>query len=258
MKTVGLYRLVALVFALVLPSVSHAFPVRHPEGQVYGVLQLSSPAGDVLAQGELIQAVRGQEVESRLTFRFRDGSLHDERVTYSQQKVFGLMRYQLVQRGPAFPIAAQVEFDRSGQYRARLREQRSEKDEVAEGRLEMPPDVYNGMPLVLLRNLRAGEPASGHYLAFTPKPHVLKMDVRTEGEESFMVGPITRKAVRYLVKLDLGGILGLIAPLVGKDPPDIRYCIVAEPVPAFVRFEGPFYLNGPVWRIELAGPRWPK
>ena len=26
--------------------------------------------------------------------------------------------------------------------------------------------------------------------------------------------------------------------------------------PAFVKFEGPMFLNGPPWRIELTGPRW--
>ena len=26
--------------------------------------------------------------------------------------------------------------------------------------------------------------------------------------------------------------------------------------PAFVRSEGPLYLGGPMWRIELTGPRW--
>lgn len=65
------------------------------------------------------------------------------------------------------------------------------------------------------------------------------------------------KALRYLVKLELGGMLGVVATIVGKDPPDLRYWITADPVPAFIKFEGPFYLNGPVWRIELTGPRWP-
>jgi hypothetical protein len=29
-------------------------------------------------------------------------------------------------------------------------------------------------------------------------------------------------------------------------------------LPAFVRVEGPFYMKGPVWRIELTSPRWPE
>jgi len=25
-----------------------------------------------------------------------------------------------------------------------------------------------------------------------------------------------------------------------------------------VKFEGPFFVDGPVWRVELSSPRWPK
>ncbi len=258
MRSVSLRRLVVWVSLLALPASAEAVAVRYPEGVVYGVLQLSSTAGDVLAHGELIQSVRGHQVESQLIFRFKDGSLHDERVTFSQQKVFSLTRYHLVQRGPAFPTGMQVEFDAgSGQYRARIQEKPGEKEQVVEGRLELPADVYNGLALVLVRNLRKGETVNGHLLVFTPKPRLLKMDIRAEGDDSFQVGPISRKAIRYLMKLEVGGVLGVVASIVGKDPPDVRYWIVSEPVTAFVKFEGPFYLNGPVWRIELAGPRWP-
>jgi len=40
-------------------------------------------------------------------------------------------------------------------------------------------------------------------------------------------------------------------------PPDYRAWIITDEVPAFARFEGPLYTTGPVWRIELASPRWP-
>jgi hypothetical protein len=35
---------------------------------------------------------------SQLLFRFKDGSLHDEKVAFSQQRVFTLISYRLVQR----------------------------------------------------------------------------------------------------------------------------------------------------------------
>jgi len=53
---------------------------------------------------------------------------------------------------------------------------------------------------------------------------------------------------RYLVKLELGGLL--LALVLGKQPPDLRYWLVAGEVPACVRFEGPMFLHGPVWRLE--------
>jgi len=96
-------------------------------------------------------------------------------------------------------------------------------------------------------------------LAFTPKPRLLSMKYLPESTDGFLVGSASRKATRWLVKLELGGMLGVLASIVGKDPPDLHYWIAAAPVPpAFVKFEGPFSLNGPIWRIELSGPRWPE
>jgi hypothetical protein len=173
--------------------------------------------------------------------------------------MFSLTSYKLTQRGPAFPGSSEVTFQRaSGQYHAKVQEKPDAKEEVLEGRLDMPADVYNGMSSVLLKNLKAEETATGRLLAFTPKPRLLAMKLRAEGTDDFHVGPIARKATRWLVDLELGGMLGVLASIAGKDPPDLRYWIAASPLPpAFVRFEGPFYLNGPVWRIELSGPRGP-
>jgi len=44
----------------------------------------------------------------------------------------------------------------------------------------------------------------------------------------------------------------------GKDPPDLRYWVTTGPAPGFVKLEGPMYLKGPRWRVELPGPRWPE
>jgi hypothetical protein len=49
----------------------------------HGFLVLRSPAGEVLAEGDLLQIVRAEGVDSRLVFRFRDGSLYDEAVLFS-------------------------------------------------------------------------------------------------------------------------------------------------------------------------------
>jgi len=55
----------------------------------------------------------------------------------------------------------------------------------------------------------------------------------------------------------LGSWLKLFATLLGHVPPDFHAWIVTDEVPAFVRFEGPLYATGPVWRIEVTSPRWP-
>jgi hypothetical protein len=56
--------------------------------------------------------------------------------------------------------------------------------------------------------------------------------------------------------MELPGLLGIAAAAIGKDPPSLMYWIARGPVPAFLKFEGPFYVNGPVWRIEVDSPRW--
>jgi len=129
--------------------------------------------------------------------------------------------------------------------------------ETVAGQLEMPADLYNGMTSILLKNLPAGTSAQTHLLAFTPKPRVLTVALTPEGEDAFSVGPVSRTATRYLVKPELGGMLGVLASVLGKDPPDLHYWIAGGPAPAFLKFEGPFYVNGPVWRIELSAPSWP-
>jgi hypothetical protein len=124
--------------------------------------------------------------------------------------------------------------------------------------MELPDDVYNGMALTVVKNLPRGASGTGHMLAFTPKPRLVKMTMRPEGEDAIIVGESRRMATRYLIDLDVGGIAGIFASVAGKKPPDFRYWILHDDVPAFVKFQGPFFVNGGMWRIELTAPRWPK
>jgi hypothetical protein len=49
-----------------------------------------------------------------------------------------------------------------------------------------------------------------------------------------------------------------VAPLIGKEPPALRFWLAPGEIPVFVQFEGAVYLNGPVWRLEQAVPQWPQ
>jgi len=55
----------------------------------------------------------------------------------------------------------------------------------------------------------------------------------------------------------VGGLTGVVASVLGKDPPDLRFWISTGPAPAFLRFQGAMFLKGPTWRIDLSAPRWP-
>ncbi len=108
----------------------------------------------------------------------------------------------------------------------------------------------------ILRNLGTAPAAKAHMVAFTPQPRVLTLEVRREGEDRFRVGPLERTATRYRIDLEVAGVLGLVAPVIGKAPPDLTYWLVRDGAPAFVRFEGPLFDDGPVWRAEVAALRW--
>ena len=92
-------------------------------------------AGEKLAQGELAQIPRGGDVvENRLTFRFADGSLYDERVVFSQRDVFTLLSYRIVQRGPSFPETLDATVDRAtGRYAVRYQADDDSPEETLTG-----------------------------------------------------------------------------------------------------------------------------
>ncbi|HUG36752.1 MAG TPA: hypothetical protein VML54_07365, partial [Candidatus Limnocylindrales bacterium] len=244
--------------ALLGVSIAAAAPVtvRFAEGFTRGFLVLMTPDGTPIAHGELIQKPVGGRIHSRLFLNFKDGSLYDETVVFSQKGVFRVESYRLVQRGPSYPLT-DVAFDRStGRYRARTQAKKNDEEKVASGPLDMPPDLYNGMAGTLVKNLPAGAGTTGHLVAFLPEPRLVKMEIAPDGEDRAQVAGKRRAVTRYRVKFDIGGLTGVVASLMGKDPPELRYWIVPGEVPAFARFEGAMYMNGPVWRLETTPIRF--
>jgi hypothetical protein len=86
----------------------------------------------------------------------------------------------------------------------------------------------------------------------------VKPAVTAVGEERFSTGATSRTATHYVLKVEIGGVSGLLAPLLGKQPPDSHVWILGGEAPAFVKSEQPLYFGGPVWRIELVSPSWPR
>ncbi|HSD50902.1 MAG TPA: hypothetical protein VLG48_05785 [Candidatus Methylomirabilis sp.] len=240
-----------ILSTLVLCPVVKAEPVlvRFTEGVSRGFLTLRSANGEKLADGELLQMLRPSGLESRLVFRFTDGSLHDETVLYSQRRIFALLHYRLIQRGASFPLALDVSFDRKrGRYEVRS-QNGTGPEKTLSGQLSLPPDVYNGMTSTLLKNLRFGASETVHLVAFTPEPRLVKVHLTPVGEEAVRVGDAYLMATRYQVKTDLKGFVGFLTSLLGMELPVLHYWIARGEVPAFVKFEGPFFMDGPIWRV---------
>ena len=258
--------LVCLVLATVLSlavatreAEAGAVTVRYAEGVTHGFLTLRSTAGDLLAEGDLLQVVRSEGVDSRLVFRFRDGSLYDETVVFSQNKIFTLLRYRLQQRGPSFPEEMEVSVERAGdqgRYQVKSRRAGGEAD-TATGEIELPPDTYNGMFIMLLKNLPKGAAEAVHVLAFTPKPTLIQVELTPQAAETVLAGERRIPVMHYVLKPKLGLLRGAAAALFGKTPPDYHGWIATADLPAFVAIDGPLYTGGPIWRFETVSPRGP-
>jgi hypothetical protein len=233
-------------------------PVRFAEGSLHGFLVLGTPKEVPIASGDLLQVGRDGEVKSRLLFHFKDGSVFDETVVFTQRNVFILQSYHLVQRGPAFPEDTEISLERaSGKYHVKTRARKDGREKVQDGTLVLPLDVYNGMVLTVVKNLSGGAVETVHMVAFTPAPKLIKLKMIPAGGQKILVGGSEKTATHYVLKPILGTWLKLFASLLGRVPPDNHAWIVTADVPAFVKFEGPLYMNGPAWRIELTSPHWP-
>ena len=164
------------------PLAAAPVPVRFAEGSLHGFLILSTPAGVPIASGDLLQTVRDGEIRSRLLFHFKDGSVHDETVVFSQRSVFTMQSYHLVQRGPAFPEDTEISLERaSGKYRVKTRARKDGREKVLDGKLDLPLDVYNGMVLTVVKNLSGGAGETVHMVAFTPAPKLIRLELATGG-----------------------------------------------------------------------------
>jgi len=257
--------LVRAILGLVLGAaaagtlVAAPVPVRFVEGSLHGFLALRSIDGALVAEGDLLQVVRDEEVEKRMVFRFKDGSVLEESVVFTQNIVYSMKSYRMLQRGPVFTEDIEVSLERpTGKYRVKSKPHKTGRETVIDGTLELPPDVYNGLLFSIVKDLPQGAGETVHFVAFTPEPRLIQLAVAPAGEQRVLVGDLAKTAIHYVLKPQLGIWLKLFATVLGRMPPDEHVWILMDDVPAFVRFEGPLYPTGPVWRIQLTSPRWPE
>jgi hypothetical protein len=233
--------------------------VRHKQGLVHGFLALSTLDGVVIAAGDLTQVPHGDQVTSQTVFRFKDGSRQEETTVFSQRGDFRLISYHMVQKGPAFKNASDLSVTcATGQVTVRYTDDDG-KEKVANEHMALPADLANGLIPTLLTNMRAGTSQMEVPLVVAaPKPRLVKVVLNAQGSEPFSLGGFSREAVHYVAKVEIGGIAGVVAPIVGKQPPDSHIWILGGEAPAFVKSETLSYMGGPMWRTELVSPVWPR
>ena len=221
--------------------------VRHPQGGAHGFVEVTTVEGTRIAVGDLLQSVRGSVVTSRLVLHFFDGSLDDETTVYSQRGTFRLLRDHHVQKGPSFPTPMDATVDAANG----IITVRDAAGSPKETHLALPPDVYNGLASSLLMNV---SPAAAQIriavVVPTGDPRIVHLSMKNTGEVSFTLGGTPRKATDYQVHVEIGGVAGVVAPLIGKEPRDYHVWILTGANPAFIREEGQLYVGGPVWYIQ--------
>jgi len=253
---------ILFVFACMLSAtllLGENVAVRYKEGLTHGFLILTTLDGERLAVGDMTEVVRGDVVTVRLTYHFKDGSVQDETTLFSQRRTFRLISDHMVQKGPIFPHPSDVLIEMSsGKVTIRTTDDKG-KEKTEEQHMKLPPDLANGLVLTLLKNVPAGaQPPELSMLVATPKPRIVKLPISSAGKDSFSLGGSNREAIHYVIKVEIGGITGVIAPLLGKQPPDSHVWIIGGEAPTFVRSDTLSYVGGPIWRTELLSPTWPK
>jgi len=241
------------------PMRADQVPVRYAQGAIHGYLVLQTLDGDTLADGELTQVAKGDLVTGRLVFHFKDGSLYDETFVFTQRSSFHLVSDHLIMKGPSFKQPMETSLSTlTGVATVRYTDSDG-KEKVVNEKEKLPADLANGMIPILATNLRprAAE-TKVSMLAATPKPHIVTLAFTPAGEESFSTGGSTRKATHYVMKIEIGGVAGVVAPIVGKQPPDTNVWVSAGDPPMFLKMEGALYEGEPVWRIQPVSPAWPK
>jgi hypothetical protein len=246
-----------LVCAWVPSAHAEPIPIRHVQGTIHGFLELRSDDGRAVASGDSIEVVHGDRVMSETLFRFKDGSVDDETTVFSRHRNLQLISDRHIQKGPSFPHPMDVSINaRSGQVTVRS----TAKDGKEEVKIDhsMPPDLANGLVPLVIENMRSDtQETTVSMLVAAPKPRLVKLTISKLGEESCSVVGALRKAIHYEIKIELGGVAGVVAPFIGKAPPNIQLWIIGGQAPTFVREQGPIYPEGPIMTIQLASPVWP-
>jgi hypothetical protein len=193
-----------------LPNASaESLPATHKQGSHHGFLLLKSEDGKVIAVGDQANIACGDEIRSRLVFHFRDGSIDDETSTFRQGSVFELVRARHIPKGPSFPQPLDMIVNvPAGE--VMWHEVKDGKSEVKTEHMD-PSDLVNGMTPLTVENFPTKVPElKVSYVVITSKPRVVKLSIKPDGEDRAFIGGVGRRANRFNVHVEIGGVAGVI------------------------------------------------
>ncbi|MFN7994331.1 MAG: hypothetical protein U0Q18_12045 [Bryobacteraceae bacterium] len=233
-------------------------PVRHPRGYIHGFLAVRDAADSLIGSGDVIQRVAGNRITNSMMLNFRDGSLYHETAVFSQRRTYQLLSYKLIQKGPSFKSPGTFTFDRSsGNVVIDYTDEKQNRKHIFE-HMDLPDDLANGLIPTLLTDIDPKVETTLSMLLSTPKPRLVKLKISTVEPDSFRVAGVAAQATHYVIKIDIGGVTGVAAKVLGKQPPPEHVWVAAGNAPIFLRSMGALYEDGPIWQIELTSPNWPE
>lgn len=231
--------MIALAASLLLlasaGSVEGGVAVRAPIGELHGFPSMSDAAGHVLAEGELRQQRRGRRLTVHATWRFRDGLVAEERDEFLVGAILAQTRHEWVERRAGVE-QRRFEVDlESGRALAVTGGAKDRKRDRAE--LELPRGrAFAGYGVALAASQlpldRAGAKAELTFVAFTPAPRAVALEVRREGPESIAAAGREIRCVRFTLHPVLPFAIRLFV-----HPEDAHLWFTEAPPRALVRAE---------------------
>jgi hypothetical protein len=255
------YIAVLLTFSVLFPNSgrAEAIAAKHKEGPSHGFLVVRTLEGKAIATGDLVQTMKGGRIISHMIFHFKDGSLYDEMTEFTQRGTFRLLRDHLIEKGPSFKTEVDTLIDATSGQITMASQDKDGKEKKSTKHMDLPPDTYNGLVWTILKNIGTrGGNTTVSMVSGSDSPRLVKLHLIPEGEEPFLIGTTQRKATHFAIKVEITGVAGVVAPLVGKKPPEMQAWILEGEAPAFLKMEGPLFDDGPLWRVERTAPVGPE
>lgn len=245
---------VCLLLPTMLAALADPVAAHYRQGCGHSFLTLRGEDGELLAVGESVDSVHGSKVTSRLTFRFRDGSIDDDTTVFDQSRQVRMVSDRHIQRGPSFPHPIDIRIDVPT---AMVTSRNLDDGKETAEHLDLPADIGNGIVLNVIENLGRDNPqATISYVAAGSKPRIVKLVISSVGKDNFSIAGTHHKARKYEIKVELGGLTAVVAPFLGKEPKPGYVWVTGDGIPAVLKTQAQFYEGGPVWTVQEASPVW--
>lgn len=240
-------------------AIAEPISVRHIQRPMHRFMVARSEDGKTIASGEFSQDVQGDEVTMRLTYKFMDGSIDDETTTYRQQGTFLLVRDHHIQKGPFFAKPVDFTVDAATGIVTSRTTDKNGRMHVESKHMDLPDDLANGFVGTLLLNVPHNTaPFRVGMLAPFAGGRLIQLLISPEDEHTVHLAGQTFKATVFRIHPELGGIVGVIARLIGLQPKDVMVWVLEGEEPAVAVIVGQLGGYGPVISSDLVGTSFDK